>query len=30
MTRPILYHCPDARSLRCLWAVEEAGASVIR
>lgn len=24
MTRPILYHCPDARSLRCLWAVEEA------
>lgn len=23
MTRPILYHCPDARSLRCLWAVEE-------
>src|SRR3546814_6540795 len=22
--RPILYHCPDARSLRCLWAVEEA------
>lgn len=28
MTRPILYHCPDARSLRCLWAVEEAGAEV--
>ena len=25
MTLPILYHCPDARSLRCLWAVEEAG-----
>ena len=24
MTRPILYHCPDARSLRCLWAAEEA------
>ena len=23
MTLPILYHCPDARSLRCLWAVEE-------
>ena len=28
MTRPMLYHCPDARSLRCLWAVEEAGAEV--
>ena len=28
MTRPILYHCPDARSLRCLWAVEEAGIAV--
>ncbi len=27
-TRPILYHCPDARSLRCLWAVEEAGIDV--
>lgn len=26
--RPILYHCPDARSLRCLWAVEEAGFDV--
>jgi len=26
--RPILYHCPDARSLRCLWAVEEAGIAV--
>ena len=25
MTRPRLYHCADARSLRCLWAVEEAG-----
>ncbi|WP_184645232.1 glutathione S-transferase family protein [Sphingopyxis sp. JAI128] len=25
---PILYHCPDARSLRCLWAVEEAGIDV--
>lgn len=24
MTLPILYHCPDARSLRCLWAAEEA------
>jgi glutathione S-transferase len=28
MTPPILYHCPDARSLRCLWAVEEAGIDV--
>ena len=28
MTLPILYHCPDARSLRCLWAVEEAGIDV--
>lgn len=28
MTLPILYHCPDARSLRCLWAVEEAGIEV--
>lgn len=28
MTQPILYHCPDARSLRCLWAVEEAGIDV--
>lgn len=28
MTRPILYHCPDARSLRCLWAVEETGIDV--
>lgn len=26
--RPILYHCPDARSLRCLWAVEEAGIDI--
>lgn len=25
MTRPTLYHCADARSLRCLWAVEEVG-----
>ena len=23
MSRPILYHCADARSLRCLWAAEE-------
>ncbi len=23
MTLPILYHCVDARSLRCLWAAEE-------
>lgn len=28
MTLPILYHCADARSLRCLWAVEEAGVAV--
>lgn len=28
MTKPILYHCPDARSLRCLWAVEETGLDV--
>lgn len=28
MTQPILYHCPDARSLRCLWAVEEVGMDV--
>jgi glutathione S-transferase len=28
MTLPILYHCADARSLRCLWAVEEAGLDV--
>lgn len=28
MTLPILYHCADARSLRCLWAVEEAGIGV--
>ncbi len=28
MTLPILYHCPDARSLRCLWAAEEAGMDV--
>lgn len=26
--RPILYHCPDARSLRCLWAAEEAGLDI--
>jgi glutathione S-transferase len=25
MTKPILYHCQGARSLRCLWAAEEAG-----
>lgn len=25
MTRPVLYHCQDARSFRCLWAAEEAG-----
>lgn len=28
MTKPILYHCADARSLRCLWAVEEAGIDI--
>jgi glutathione S-transferase len=28
MTRPILYHCADARSLRCLWAAEEAGMAI--
>ena len=26
--RPILYHCKDARSLRCLWAAEEAGLDI--
>ncbi|ALC11671.1 glutathione S-transferase family protein [Sphingopyxis sp. 113P3] len=26
--KPILYHCPDARSLRCLWAAEEAGLEI--
>jgi glutathione S-transferase len=25
MTKPVLYHCRDARSFRCLWAAEEAG-----
>jgi hypothetical protein len=25
MTKPILHHCAGARSLRCLWAAEEAG-----
>ena len=25
---PILYHCRDARSLRCLWAAEEAGTAI--
>ena len=28
MSRPILYHCADARSLRCLWAAEEVGMDV--
>jgi glutathione S-transferase len=28
MTLPILYHCPDARSLRCLWAAEEEGMAI--
>lgn len=25
MTKPILYHCVDARSFRCVWAAEELG-----
>ena len=25
MTKPVLYHCRDARSFRCLWAAEELG-----
>ena len=25
MTLPILHHCADARSFRCLWALEETG-----
>jgi glutathione S-transferase len=25
---PTLYHCADARSLRCLWAAEEAGTEI--
>ena len=25
---PVLYHCKDARSLRCLWAAEEAGLAI--
>lgn len=25
MSKPVLYHCKDARSFRCLWAVEELG-----
>jgi glutathione S-transferase len=28
MMKPTLYHCADARSLRCLWAVEEVGLDV--
>jgi len=28
MTLPTLYHCHDARSLRCLWAAEEAGLEI--
>lgn len=28
MTLPILYHCADARSFRCLWAAEEAGVEI--
>jgi glutathione S-transferase len=26
--RPMLYHCADARSLRCLWAAEETGLDI--
>jgi glutathione S-transferase len=28
MTLPILYHCADARSLRCVWAAQEVGMEV--
>lgn len=28
MTLPVLYHCVDSRSLRCLWAAEEVGMEV--
>ncbi|MGH6650965.1 MAG: glutathione S-transferase family protein [Sphingopyxis sp.] len=28
MTLPILYHCADARSLRCLWAALETGVDI--
>jgi glutathione S-transferase len=28
MTLPVLYHCADARSFRCLWAAEEAGLAI--
>lgn len=28
MTLPILYHCADARSLRCLWAALETGIDI--
>jgi glutathione S-transferase len=28
MTKPILYHCRDARSFRCLWAAEECGVDI--
>ena len=26
--KPVLYHCADARSLRCLWAAEEVGLDI--
>jgi glutathione S-transferase len=26
--KPMLYHCADARSLRCLWAAEEVGMDI--
>ena len=28
MTLPVLHHCAGARSFRCLWAAEEAGADI--
>jgi glutathione S-transferase len=28
MTLPVLYHCADARSFRCLWAAQEAGLAI--
>lgn len=28
IAKPMLYHCADARSLRCLWAAEEVGMDI--
>jgi glutathione S-transferase len=28
MTLPILYHCADSRSLRCVWAAQEVGLDI--